>query len=161
MNRYLVTSDRKPIPGCRASYRRGMVLPSGSPRAGNNKFTDAAVDKGVCAPRWTAQPSSALFSILNLHVLVSRVMKYYCALQLKGYKMSQTYDTHILQQCFPTCVQQHTARAVEVWRGQMSEINTFQWEVSMTFSTLIENVSFPKFSHGTLLPLHHNMITQS
>src|SRR6218665_2263096 len=28
----------------------------------------------------------------------------------------------------------------------------------MTFSTLIENVSFPKFSHGTLLPLHYNII---
>ena len=43
----------------------------------------------------------------------------------------------------------------------MSEINTFQWEVSMTFSTLIENVTFPKFSHGTLLPLHHNIIIWS
>src|SRR6218665_1068702 len=30
----------------------------------------------------------------------------------------------------------------------------------MTFSTLIENVSFLKFSHGTLQLLHHN-ITQS
>jgi len=25
----------------------------------------------------------------------------------------------------------------------------------MTFSTLIENFWFPKFSHGTLLPLHY------
>ena len=57
------------------------------------------------------------------------------------------------------------ARAVEVCHGRMSEINTFQWEVSMTFSmtfsTLIENVSVPKFSHGTLVPLHHNIIIWS
>src|SRR6218665_2407976 len=53
------------------------------------------------------------------------------------------------------------ARAVKVCRGRMSEIKSFQWEVSLKFSTVIENVQFPKFSHGTLLPLHHNMITQS
>src|SRR6218665_3981324 len=45
------------------------------------------------------------------------------------------------------------ARAVEVCRGRMSEIS-FQWEVSLKFSTVIENVQFPKFSHGTILPLH-------
>ena len=41
----------------------------------------------------------------------------------------------------------------------MSEINSFQWEVSMTFS--MRDVWFPKFSHGTLLPLHHNIIILS
>ena len=53
------------------------------------------------------------------------------------------------------------ARAVEVFRGRMSEIKSFQWEVSLKFSTVIENVQFPKFSHGTLLPLHHNIIIWS
>jgi len=53
------------------------------------------------------------------------------------------------------------ARAVEVVRGRMSEINSFQWEVSMTFSTLIENIWFLKFSHGTLLPLYNNIIIWS
>jgi len=38
MNRYLAKSDRKPIPGRRASNRKGTALPRGSPRAGNNKF---------------------------------------------------------------------------------------------------------------------------
>ena len=39
MNRYLAGNDRKPIPGRRASNRKGTALPiSGSPRAGNNKF---------------------------------------------------------------------------------------------------------------------------
>jgi len=53
------------------------------------------------------------------------------------------------------------ARAVEVIRGRMSEIKSFQWQVSMKFSTLIENVWFPKFSRGTLLPLHYNIIIWS
>jgi len=56
------------------------------------------------------------------------------------------------------------ARAVEVCRDRMSEIKSFQWEVSLKFSTVIGNVQFPTFSHDTLLPLHHNiiiMITQS
>src|SRR6218665_1289104 len=58
------------------------------------------------------------------------------------------------------CASAHkcAARAVEVFRGRMSEIKSFQWEVSLKFSTVIENVQFPKFSHGTLLPLHHNII---
>ena len=38
INGYLAESDRKPIPGRRASNRKGMALPSGSLRAGNNKF---------------------------------------------------------------------------------------------------------------------------
>ena len=38
MNRYLAKSDRKPIPGRRASNRKGTARPSGSPRAGYNKF---------------------------------------------------------------------------------------------------------------------------
>src|SRR6218665_2908925 len=38
INGYLVESERKPIPGLRASNRKGTALPSGSPRAGNNKF---------------------------------------------------------------------------------------------------------------------------
>src|SRR6218665_877183 len=50
------------------------------------------------------------------------------------------------------------ARAVEVCRCRMSEIKSFQWEVSLKFSTVIENVQFAKFSHGTLLPLHRNII---
>jgi len=50
------------------------------------------------------------------------------------------------------------ARAVEVCRARISEIKSFQWEVSLKFSTLIENVQFAKFRHGTLLPLHHNII---
>jgi len=50
------------------------------------------------------------------------------------------------------------AKAVEVCRGRISEIKSFQWEVSLKFSTVIENVQFAKFSHGTLLPLHHNII---
>jgi len=53
------------------------------------------------------------------------------------------------------------ARAVEVCRGWMSEIKSFQWEVSMKFSIVIENVWCCKFSHGTLLPLHHNIIIWS
>ena len=38
INRYLAESDRKPISGRRASNRTGTALPSGSNRAGNNKF---------------------------------------------------------------------------------------------------------------------------
>src|SRR6218665_557869 len=38
MNRYLAKSDRKPIPGLRASNRKGTALPSGSPQSGNYKF---------------------------------------------------------------------------------------------------------------------------
>jgi len=58
--------------------------------------------------------------------------------------------------------QKCAARAVEMCRGRMSEINSFQLEVSMMFPTLFANVWFPKFSHGTLLPLHHYiMITAS
>src|SRR6218665_623433 len=38
MNRYFAKSDRTPIPGRRASNRKGTALSSGSPRAGNNKF---------------------------------------------------------------------------------------------------------------------------
>jgi len=38
INGYLAESDRKPIPGRRASNRTGEALPSGSLRAGNNKF---------------------------------------------------------------------------------------------------------------------------
>src|SRR6218665_2688477 len=38
INGNLAKSDRKPIPGCRASNRKGMALPSGSPQVGNNKF---------------------------------------------------------------------------------------------------------------------------
>src|SRR6218665_1130161 len=50
------------------------------------------------------------------------------------------------------------ARAVEVCRGRISEIKSFQWEVSLKFSTVIDNVQFAKFSHATLIPLHHNII---
>ena len=38
INRHLAKSDRKPIPGRRASNKKGTALPSGSLRAGNNKF---------------------------------------------------------------------------------------------------------------------------
>jgi len=53
------------------------------------------------------------------------------------------------------------ARAVEVCRGRMTEIKSNQWEVSMKFSTVIENVWFPNFSHGTLPPLPHNIVIWS
>jgi len=38
MNGCLAYSDRKSIPGRRATHRKGTALPCGSPRAGNNKF---------------------------------------------------------------------------------------------------------------------------
>jgi len=31
----------------------------------------------------------------------------------------------------------------------------------MKFSTVIENFGLPKFSHDTLLPLHHNIVIWS
>ena len=34
------------------------------------------------------------------------------------------------------------ARAVEMCRGRMSEIKSFQWEVSLTFSTIVETSNF-------------------
>jgi len=37
-NRYLAKSGRKPIPGHRASKRKGRTLTDGRPRAGDNKF---------------------------------------------------------------------------------------------------------------------------
>ena len=53
------------------------------------------------------------------------------------------------------------ARAVEVCRGRMLEIKSFNWEVSMKFSIVIENIWFCKFSRGTLLSLHHNIVIWS
>src|SRR6218665_1229581 len=38
INRYLAESNRKPIPGLRASNRKGTAQPGGTPRVGNNKF---------------------------------------------------------------------------------------------------------------------------
>src|SRR6218665_175124 len=38
INGYLAECNRKAIPGHRASNRKGTALPSGSPRAGNDKF---------------------------------------------------------------------------------------------------------------------------
>ena len=67
---------------------------------------------------------------------------------------------HVRRAVLPNlCAAAHkyAARAVEVYRGRMSEIRSFQWKDSLKFSTVIENVQFPKFSHGTLLPLHHNI----
>ena len=47
------------------------------------------------------------------------------------------------------------ARAVEVCRGRISEMKSFQWEVSVKFSTVIENIWL---NTSTARPLHHNMV---
>src|SRR6218665_2104923 len=45
-------------------------------------------------------------------------------------------------------------RAVTVYRGRMSEVKSFQREVSMKLLTLIESLSFLHIGRGTLLPLY-------
>src|SRR6218665_871351 len=46
------------------------------------------------------------------------------------------------------------AKAVTVCCGRMSEDKSFQREVSLKLSTLIESISFLHIIHSTLLPLY-------
>jgi len=77
------------------------------------------------------------------------------------YKGSESFIVYASASQPVCCSTQLCARAVEMCRDRMLEIKSFQLEVSLKFSTVVENVRFPKFSHGTLLPLHHNIIIWS
>ena len=77
---------------------------------------------------------------------------------VRGYTGSWGWLSNAVLSNLCAAAQKCAARAVEVSRGRMSENQKFSMGNFIEISTVIESVQFSKFSHGTLLPIHDNII---
>jgi len=100
----------------------------------------------------TGRPKELHQISLSIRAVVNRAISVISGI---AYIASKLFTLNAVLPNLCAAAHECAARAVEVCRGRMSEIKSFRWEVSLQFSTVIENVQFAKFSHGTLLPLHH------